>query len=304
VHQPLAPSRADACNALLQAHPTWARDKHEGRGFPLLHLSPSGFSPLRAPSRADPSGLGHAATIYSSVQGPPGVETPTVGAPGRGLLRVDEQLPVKLQMGSLQQPFQPGTVIRFGSLEFMSLDGSYDMILLPPPHDSDNGGRQPARRRRNRRLLPHVAEEQHSGLSRRLPRRRRRRRGNQGQAGGGTSSAVERVDGVGAPMGDTPGIDLASETKTSAVSPQHAHSQQTNDASTLAKDLLGVTFVPKTTVQSAPDVTSSPPVDQEVPTDSHLVPFGFSLNPPSDFAPVDAFIEASPNPPGYGMRSP
>jgi hypothetical protein len=35
-------------------------------------------SPLRAPSRADPSGLGHVATIYSSVQGPPGVETPTV----------------------------------------------------------------------------------------------------------------------------------------------------------------------------------------------------------------------------------
>jgi hypothetical protein len=56
-------------------------------------------SPLRAPSRADPSGLGHAATFYSSVQGPPGVETPTVEAPGRGLLRVDEQLPVKLQMG-------------------------------------------------------------------------------------------------------------------------------------------------------------------------------------------------------------
>jgi hypothetical protein len=24
----------------------------------------------------------------------------------------------------------------------MSLDGSYDMILLPPPRDSDNGGRQ------------------------------------------------------------------------------------------------------------------------------------------------------------------
>jgi hypothetical protein len=75
--KPLAPSHADACNPLLQAHPTWARDKHEGRGFPLLRLSPSGFSPLRAPSRADPSGLGHAATIYSSVQGPPGVETPT-----------------------------------------------------------------------------------------------------------------------------------------------------------------------------------------------------------------------------------
>jgi hypothetical protein len=271
-------------------------------GFPFTPVSL--LAPLRAPSRTDPSRLGHAATIYSSVQGPPGVETPTVGAPGRGLLRVDEQLPVRLQMGSLQQPFQPGTVLRFGSLEFMSLDGSYDTILLPPPRDSDNGGRQPARRRRNQRRFPHVAEEQHSGLSRRLPRRRRRRRGNQGQAGGGTSSAVERVDGAGAPTGDTSGVDLASETKTSAVSPQHANSKRMNDASTLAKDLLGVTLVPETTVQSAPDVTSSPPVDQEVPTDSHLMPFGFSLDPPSDFASVEAFIEACPNPPGYGMRSP
>jgi hypothetical protein len=51
-------------------------------------------------------------------------------------------------------------------------------------------------------------------------------------------------------------------------------------------------------------VTSSPTVDQEVPTDFHLVPFGFNLDPPSDFASVDAFIEASPNPSGYGMWSP
>jgi hypothetical protein len=176
------------------------------------------------------------------------------------------------------------------------------MILLPPPRDSDNGGRQPARRRRNRRRLPHVAEEQHSSLSRPLPHRRRRRRGNQGQAGGDTSSAVERVDG--APTGGTSGIDLAYEPKTSAVSPQHANPKQTDDASTLAKDLLGVTLVPETTVQSAPDVTSSQPVDQDVPTDSHFVPFGFSLDPPSDFALVDALIEASPNPLGYRMRSP
>ena len=67
---------------------------------------------------------------------------------------------------------------------------------------------------------------------------------------------------------------------------------------------MGVTLVPETTVQSAPDATSSPPVDQEVPTDSHLVPFGFSLDPPSDFASVEAFIEAYPNPLGYHMRSP
>jgi hypothetical protein len=51
-------------------------------------------------------------------------------------------------------------------------------------------------------------------------------------------------------------------------------------------------------------VTSSPPVDQEVPTDSHLTHFGLSLDPPSDFALVDALVEASPNPLGYHMRSP
>jgi hypothetical protein len=117
-------------------------------------------------------------------------------------------------------------------------------------------------------------------------------------------SAVERVDGAGAPTGGTSGIDLASETKTSAVSLQHANPKQTDNASTLAKDLLGVTLVPETTVQSVPDVTSSPPVDQEVPTDYHLTPFGFSFDPPSDFALVDALIEASPNPLGYRMQSP
>jgi hypothetical protein len=72
----------------------------------------------------------------------------------------------------------------------------------------------------------------------------------------------------------------------------------------LAKGLLGVTLVPETTVQSVPDVTSSPPIDQEVPTDSHLTPLGFSLDPPSGFALADALVEASPNPLGYRMRSP
>jgi hypothetical protein len=39
-------SRVDACNPLLQAHPTWARDEHEGRGISTSlmpvsgHLSP------------------------------------------------------------------------------------------------------------------------------------------------------------------------------------------------------------------------------------------------------------------------
>jgi hypothetical protein len=85
-------------------------------------------------------------------------------------------------------------------------------------------------------------------LSRHLPHRRRRRRGNHGQAGGGTSSAVERDDDAGAPAGDTSGFDLASETKTSVVSPQHANPKPTNDASTLTKDLLGVALELETMV--------------------------------------------------------
>ena len=95
-------------------------------------------------------------------------------------------------------------------------------------------------------------------------------------------SAVERVDG--APTGGTSGIDLASETKTSVVSPQHVNPKQTDDASTLVKDLLGVTLVPEMTVQPVLDLTLSPLVDQKVPTDSHPTSFGFSLNPPSDLA--------------------
>jgi hypothetical protein len=59
----LSLSLANACNPLLQAHPPWAQD-NTSRGS--LFCSPC------VPSRADPSGLGHAATIYSSVQGPPG----------------------------------------------------------------------------------------------------------------------------------------------------------------------------------------------------------------------------------------
>jgi hypothetical protein len=43
-------------------------------------------------------------------------------------------------MGSLQQPLQPRTLLHFGSLEFMSLDGSYDMVLLPPPRDKPDSG--------------------------------------------------------------------------------------------------------------------------------------------------------------------
>jgi hypothetical protein len=56
-------------------------------------------------------------------------------------------------------------------------------------------------------------------------------------------------------------------------------------------------------VQSVPDVTSSPSVDQEVPSVFHLVSFRFSFDPPSDPASVDAFIKAYPNLLGYHMQS-
>jgi hypothetical protein len=122
-------------------------------------------------------------------------------------------------MYNLWQPLQPGTVLRFGSLEFMSHDCSYDMVLLPSQHDN-NDGRRLARRRWTRRRLPPVVEEEHPGLPRHPPHRRRRRRGNRGQAGGSTSSAVgpEQVDDTDTPAGDMSGVILAPETTTGVAS--------------------------------------------------------------------------------------
>jgi hypothetical protein len=63
----LSLSLANACNPLLQAHPPWAQDN-----------TSRGSSPPYVPSRADPSGLGHVATILLVGPGtPPGVKTPT-----------------------------------------------------------------------------------------------------------------------------------------------------------------------------------------------------------------------------------
>jgi hypothetical protein len=186
----------------------------------------------------------------------------------------------------------------------MSLDGSYNMVLLPLQHDN-NDGRQLARRRRTRRRLPPMAEEQHPGLSCHPPRRRRRRRGNHGQAGGGTLSVVspERVDDAGTPAGDMSVVVLAHETTTDVVSARCANPKRTDDASTLAKDLLGVSPVPEMTVHSAPDATSPSSIDQEVPSIFHPIPFRFSFNPPSDPASVSAFTRAYPDLPGYHMWS-
>jgi hypothetical protein len=54
-------SRVDACNPLLQAHPTWARDEHEGHGIPTSLTPVSGrlaLPPSRSPSRSTHLGWG------------------------------------------------------------------------------------------------------------------------------------------------------------------------------------------------------------------------------------------------------
>jgi hypothetical protein len=99
------------------------------------------------------------------------------------------------------------------------------------------------------------------------------------------------------------GAILAPETTTDVVSLQCANPKRTDNASTLAKGLLGVSLVPEMTVQSVRDTTSSPSIDQEVPSVFHPVPFRFSFDPPSDPASVSAFVKAYPNLPGYHMWS-
>jgi hypothetical protein len=91
------------------------------------------------------------------------------------------------------------------------------------------------------------------------------------------------------------GVDLAFETKASAVSPRHANPEQVDDASTLAKSLQDVALVPEATMQSVLDVTPSPLADQKVPTDSHPTPFVLRLNPPSNLALAGALVKASTN---------
>jgi hypothetical protein len=62
----------DSLSPLRTLVPPYCKRIHSGAG-----QHEAVVFPLCVPSRANPSGLGHAATIYSSVQGPPGVETLT-----------------------------------------------------------------------------------------------------------------------------------------------------------------------------------------------------------------------------------
>jgi hypothetical protein len=99
------------------------------------------------------------------------------------------------------------------------------------------------------------------------------------------------------------GVVLAPETTTGVASQQCANLKRTDDASTFAKDLLGVSLVPEITVHSVPDATSPSSINQEVPSVFHPVPFRFSFDPPSDPTSVSAFARAYPDLPGYHMWS-
>jgi hypothetical protein len=126
----LSLSLANACNPLLQAHPPWAQDNtSRGSLFPLVfHLAPThlGWDTQRQFTRRS--------------RDPPGPKRRQLARQVGACYVLTNSFPSKLQMGSLQQPLQAGTLLRFGSLEFMSLDDSYDMVLLPPPRDNDNDG--------------------------------------------------------------------------------------------------------------------------------------------------------------------
>jgi hypothetical protein len=66
-------TRVDACNPLLQAHPTWARDEHEGRGISTSLTPVSGHlaSPLCARPRARPIWAGARGTFTRRLRDPP-----------------------------------------------------------------------------------------------------------------------------------------------------------------------------------------------------------------------------------------
>jgi hypothetical protein len=66
--------------------------------------------PPCVPSCANPSGQGHVAinSLVGPVEGPPGSETPTVGAPGRGLLRVNDTFPLSSRWVVSSNLFSPG----------------------------------------------------------------------------------------------------------------------------------------------------------------------------------------------------
>jgi hypothetical protein len=99
------------------------------------------------------------------------------------------------------------------------------------------------------------------------------------------------------------GVILAPGTMTVVASQQRANPRRTDDASTLARDLSGISLTPEIATRSISDATSPPSTNQEVPSVFHPVPFRFSFDPPSDPTSASAFARAYPDLPGYHMWS-
>jgi hypothetical protein len=99
------------------------------------------------------------------------------------------------------------------------------------------------------------------------------------------------------------GVILAPGTTTGVASQQRANPTWTDDASTLARDLSGISLAPEIEAHSISDATPPPSTNQEVPSVFHHVPFRFSFDPPSDPTSASAFARAYPDLLGYHMWS-
>jgi hypothetical protein len=216
--------------------------------------------PPCVPSCANPSGQGHATinSLVGSVEGPPGPKRRQLARQVGACCVLTNTFPLSSRWVVFSNLFSrgrcsasgvssscPSTVATTWYSSPRSVTATTTVVSSPGGGELDD-------------VFPPC-------LPRHPPHHRRRRRGNRGQAGGDTSSSVgpERVDDAGTPAGDMSGLVLAPETTTDVVSPQRANPKRTNDASTLVKDLLGVSLVPEIMVQSVPDATSPPSIDQE-----------------------------------------
>jgi hypothetical protein len=99
------------------------------------------------------------------------------------------------------------------------------------------------------------------------------------------------------------GVILAPGTMMGVASQQRANPRRTDDASTLARDLSGISLAHKIATHSISTATSPPSTNQEVPSVFYPVPFRFSFDSPGDPTSASTFARAYPNLPGYHMWS-
>src|SRR5919201_2632575 len=101
-------------------------------------------------------------------------------------------------MADPASPLPRGTVVRFGSLEFMSLGHGYDMALLSVGNPSGSRGKPPSSGRAERRPRHHASP----------PRRRRNRRRPRHQPASGPGPAASSPSSAtdAGPLIESPGV--------------------------------------------------------------------------------------------------